>query len=308
MTAEASAAAPDAPDASASSGLQAAKAMLAFVPPVTLITGLLFYFGWARTYSQARALGADASVFGYSTQDYLLRSVDSLFLPLLVLTGLGLLALVGHQFVSARLRSVGPGNPDKPLVHTGTILLLIGLALLAYGLSYSVDLLGRTRFVDLTGPLALGAGVVLGAYGSWLRSRARGVHRSGPWGQVPSAPWAAPVAAGLIMCLVALSLFWAVGNYALWRGQDLAQVVADTYLDRPGVVVYAPHRLALEGVTETPLSDPGQPAFAYRYSGMRLLDRVANTYFVMPVDWARSPRLILLKDSADLRIELTYGQ
>jgi hypothetical protein len=41
---------------------------------------------------------------------------------------------------------------------------------------------------------------------------------------------------------------------------------------------------------------------------MRLLDRVADTYFVMPIDWARSPRLILLKDSADIRIELTYGQ
>lgn len=308
MTTESSPGAPNAPDTGPSSGLQAAKALLAFVPPVTLITGLLFYFGWARTYSQARALGADASVFGYSTQDYLLRSVDSLFLPLVVLTGLGLVALVSHQFVSARLSNVGPENPDKTLVHTGTVLLVIGLALLAYGLSYSVDLLGRSRFVDLTGPLALGAGVVLGAYGSWLRGRARGVHRPGPGGQVPSPPWAAPVAAGLILCLVALSLFWAVGNYALWRGQDLAHVVADTYLNRPGVVVYAPHRLALEGVNETPLGDPGQPAFAYRYSGMRLLDRVADTYFVMPVDWATSPRLILLKDSADIRIELTYGQ
>ena len=193
-------------------------------------------------------------------------------------------------------------------MHTGTILLVIGLALLAYGLSYSVDLLGRSRFVDLTGPLALGAGVVLGAYGSWLRSRARGVHRPGPWGQVPSAPWAAPVAAGLILCLVALSLFWAVGNYALWRGQDLAQVVAETYLDRPGVVVYAPHRLALQGVTETRTGRSWatrvrlsvQRHAAAGPGGEHLLRHAGRL--------GESPRLILLKDSADIRIELTYGQ
>ena len=277
MTSELSDDSPSAPDSSTASGFQAAQALLAFVPPVTLITALLFYFGWARTYSQARALGADASIFGYSTRDYLLRSVDSLYLPLIVLTGFGLVALLGHQVVVARL-----GTPDPGLVRVGTVLLGIGIAILVYGLAYSAGLLGRNRFVDLTGPLALGLGVVLGAYGGWFRSRARGVAGAGAWGQVPSAPWVAPTAAGLLLCLVALSLFWAVGNYAFWRGLDLAHVVAETYLDRPGVVVHSPNRLALEGVKETLVGDPGQEAIAYRYSGLRLLDHVANTYFLMP--------------------------
>ena len=105
---------------------------------------------------------------------------------------------------------------------------------------------------------------------------------------------------------MALSLFWAVGNYALWRGLDLAHVVAETYLDRPGVVVHSPKRLALEGVKETLVGDPGQEAIAYRYSGLRLLDHVANTYFLMPIDWATTHRLILLKDTDDVQVELTY--
>jgi hypothetical protein len=297
---------PSAPDPSTASGFQAAKALLAFVPPVTLITALLFYFGWARSYSQARALGADASIFGYSTRDYLLRSVDSLYLPLIVLTGFGLLALLGHQAVAARLRTLTPGRSDLGLVRVGTTLLGIGIAILVYGLAYSAGLLGRNRFVDLTGPLALGIGVMLGAYGGWLRSRARGVARAGAWGQVPSAPWVAPTAAGLLLCVGALSLFWAVGNYAFWRGLDLARVVAETYLDRPGVVVHSSQRLALEGVKETPVGDPGQEAFAYRYSGLRLLDHVANTYFLMPIDWETTHRLILLKDTDDVQVELTY--
>ena len=305
MTSEVSAEPPSPPDPSAASGFQAAKALLAFVPPVTLITALLFYFGWARTSSQARALGADASIFGYSTQDYLLRSVDSLYFPLIVLTGLGLLALLGHQAVAARLRTIPPGHRDPALVGTGTLLLGVGIALLAYGVAYSAGLVGRSRFVDLTGPLALGLGVALGAYGGWLRSRARGVARAGAWGQVPSGPWVAPTAAGLLLCAMALSLFWAVGNYASWRGLDLAKTVSENYLDGPGVVVHASKRLGL-GVIETPVGDPGKEAFAYRYSGMRLLDRVADTYFLMPLDWATTHRLIVLKDSEEIQVELTY--
>ncbi len=303
----ASPAAPPAAPALPAAGMQAAKGLLAFLPPATLITGLLFYFGWARTYAQARALGADASVFGYSTRDYLLRSVDSLYLPFMVMTALGMACLVGHQAVAGRLRAVTPDHPDVLLRRVGLLLLGAGLLAVAYGLLYSLGALGRSRLLDITGPLALGVGVLLGAYGGWLRRRARGDLRAGAWGQDPPAPWAAPLAAGLLLCFVALSLFWAVGNFALWRGQDLAAVVASSYRTRPSVVVYSPVRLALEGITEVMLQEPGEGAFAYRYSGMRLLDHASGTYFLMPEDWSSGHRLILLKDSEDIRVELASG-
>jgi len=106
---------------------------------------------------------------------------------------------------------------------------------------------------------------------------------------------------------VALSLFWSVGNFAQWRGQDLAHQIANDYPSRPGVLVYSPVRLALEGVTEAILQEPGQDPYAYRYSGMRLLDHAGGTYFLMPDDWALGHRLILLKDSEALRVELLAG-
>src|SRR4051794_8995316 len=46
-----------------------------FGPPVTIVTALLVYFGWARSQRQAQAMGLDVSQFGYSTQDYVLRSI-----------------------------------------------------------------------------------------------------------------------------------------------------------------------------------------------------------------------------------------
>ncbi|MGB8020103.1 MAG: hypothetical protein WCF04_02625 [Candidatus Nanopelagicales bacterium] len=297
---------PNAPPAA----FQAGRALLAFVPPATLVTALLYYFGWARAYAQARALGADPSVFGYTTQDYLLRSVDSLYFPLIILAGLGLVALLLHLRISQRLGEAarargGAGGGDPVLRRVGVALLAVGVAVLGFGLLYSADLLGRSRFLDLAGPLALGVGTLLAAYGGWLRGRAGGAADAGPFGQVPAAAWAKPVAAGFLLSVTALSLFWAVGNYALYRGQDLAIRVADGYRARPGVVVYSTDSLALEGVSQTRLDGVEGRDYTYRYSDMRLLDRVAGTYFLLPDDWDRAPRLILIKDAGGVRIELT---
>src|SRR5262245_8034237 len=60
------------------------RALLSVVAPTTLVVGLLFYFGWARTNAQAHALGLDDSLFGYSTRDYILNSVSSMYWPLFV--------------------------------------------------------------------------------------------------------------------------------------------------------------------------------------------------------------------------------
>ncbi len=57
---------------------------------VTVLTALLVYFGWKRADTQATVLGVDESVFGLSTQDYLLRSVDALFLPIGIFAAAGL--------------------------------------------------------------------------------------------------------------------------------------------------------------------------------------------------------------------------
>ena len=53
---------------------------------LTLVTAVLFYFGWRRSDVQAVEMGVDVSLFGFSSQDYVLRSISSLYLPLLVLS------------------------------------------------------------------------------------------------------------------------------------------------------------------------------------------------------------------------------
>src|SRR5215211_3967643 len=54
-----------------------------FVAPTTVLTALLFYFGFAHLYWFFYYFGVDSSVLGPSTRDYVMRSVDALWIPLI---------------------------------------------------------------------------------------------------------------------------------------------------------------------------------------------------------------------------------
>jgi hypothetical protein len=60
-----------------------------------LITGLLYYFGWAREQSTLTYFGLDTSLVDYSTADYVLRSVNVAFTPI-VRVALAALVLLGR--------------------------------------------------------------------------------------------------------------------------------------------------------------------------------------------------------------------
>ena len=272
-----------------------ARGALVLLPPVTLITALLFYFGWAKVAREAGALGASDTVFAYSTSDYLLRSVDALYFPLMVLTALALVALLVHQSLQRSIRSGPPGW----LRRAGTVVLLAGLLLVGLGLLYrAVGYRAGNDVLDIAGPLALGTGPLLIAYGAWMRAQASP-------GTSPAVPtWERAVAAGLLLAMVALSLFWAVGNYAGIRGLQAAELVAGNYRALPHVVVYSAKDLALQPDVVTIRVGGQGAAYQYRSSGLHLLDHVSGTWFLMPENWDTTHRLVMLQDSDDLRFEL----
>jgi hypothetical protein len=76
-------------------------------PPITLTTALLIYFGWVRADAQARAMGLDVTLFGYTTQDLILFSLSHLFIPLVFAfaAGIGWLAL--DRWLLRRVRDAG---------------------------------------------------------------------------------------------------------------------------------------------------------------------------------------------------------
>lgn len=267
--------------------LDVLKLITSIGSPIALATALLFYFGWVRSEAQARAFGADASVFQMSTQDYVLRSVNVLFFPIILLLLLALLAIR----VDKMLRK--PARKPAWLPTFARILRFSWLFFLALGiLLYAV----AGRLGDVTLPLWVALAILGPTYGALLRRdvRAEGTTFS-------------PVTVGLLVTLVTVLLFWQTERVARLGGEALAQDIQDNMGDRLNAVdVYSVKDLQLAGpgVAETRIAGGADTAYGFSYSGLYLLQRSGDAYFLVTDGWdADEARLVVLPDNASIRVE-----
>lgn len=272
--------------------------------PTSLLIALAFYFGWKLTEARAAYFGIDYSTLGYSTQDYVLRSADALFIPLSVTLVAGLIGVATHAFVAdsfanaRRLRLLRGAAPTAAVV--GAVLFGIG----AFGAFRSLPF--RTWY--LLAPLSLPLGIALLAYSGYIHDRLAASSKP----PATRGPRLAPGPQGivLVILLIVLSVFWAASEYAAALGRGRAQHLESTLSLRPGVIVYSRQQLGVNvpGVIEEALTG-ADSAFHYRYTGLRLLIRSDDKYFLLPDGWTRvSGIAIVLPDSEDLRFEFTAGQ
>jgi len=82
------------------------------VAPTTLLSALLIFFGASHAGFFYRYFGVNSTVLGLGTQDYLMSSVQGLFVPLAVVAGVGLLVLWGLPPLRARWEAAG--SPPGP--------------------------------------------------------------------------------------------------------------------------------------------------------------------------------------------------
>jgi hypothetical protein len=273
------------------------------VAPVTLITALMFYVGWVRSNALFQRFGVDAALLQFSNQDYLLRSVDSLWLPVGLLLLVGLAATWGYRAMRTTVES---GTSPRRVRRTARVLTAAGVFLALLGL-VEVILPGRLPLDTLIFPIALGVGVAAAYCGIWLMRCA--IAMGGP--KPVAVPGHAAVPATLTTLLVVLSLFWASGEYAKAIGRGIADRIAAYPYGRPSVIVYSEKRLYLGGgiaVTEEVLPDDPTARFRYRYGKLRLLTAFGDRLFLIPESWSDGDRsaIIIVLDSS-VRIETGPG-
>lgn len=152
------------------------RGLATVVAPTSVVTSLLYYFGWTRALSQSKAMGFDSTLLGFTTQEYLLQSLAPMFWPLLVGLLAAITALLGHvAVVSYAGAAYGePGREDRRrlLRRLGAALDGIGAVSAALGLPGAAD--DRpSRLVSIAYPLCLSASIVLVSYAAYLRLRFR---------------------------------------------------------------------------------------------------------------------------------------
>ncbi|MEV0060731.1 hypothetical protein [Nocardia sp. NPDC050718] len=260
-----------------------------FAAPTTLVTALLFFFGWSHAYWFFDYFGVNSTTIGLTTQDYLMRSQDSLFIPLAAGACLFLVYLLGRrvfqEFVVPRMSAA-----QRRLLVLAT--LVVGSVLVVAGL-VSIVVSSPLRSIVGAPGLCLVGGVVLVVAAVRVRRNDQG-------GDEPAADVLTAGEWGAVFVLVGVGLFWAVADYSAAVGTGRAIEQVEQFPHQPSVSVYADKRLGLAapGVTELtcPASDAAYP---FRYDGLKLVLQSGNQYLLLPESWNRDGGVAFLLPRSD---------
>ena len=269
------------------------------VAPTTLLTALLFYFGRLHSYWYFRHFGLNFTVLDMSTQDYIIRSVDGLFVPMIVVLLVGLGALTGLWALHVTLVRRDNRSLTRWVVlgvaSAGFVLLAISIVALFRPTAFAATL-------GLPG-LFLASGVLLLSYaGRLLRTTATPAPIARPaW--LPVAEW------GAAFLLVSIGLFWAVANYSASVGTGRALQTEAMLTYEPTVVLFSAQSLSLKGpgVTEVACANP-DAAYHFRYEGLKLVLRSGDQYVFLPAAWSPADgTAIVIPRSASVRLEFSQS-
>jgi hypothetical protein len=307
------------------------------IAPVTLIGALLFYFGYVSSRSEYAYFGVDVDTIGLSTQGYIMRSPESLLVPLLVLTlaaaaFLAVSAVIRRRIASAVDRAelgggaaTGDAHAIQHIEHIQASVhrtVLAGLAVLAAGV---ILLLGYTYIRDwplypIVTPILIAIGATLIAYAWRLATFLQRLQQTRPTSpQVDGTSWprlgsaqgsvlARRTAAVLIYVVIAVSIFWATATVAQWSGRGLALYQARHLDDLPSVVLDTKERLFLRdpGIQETSLPLSQGQTFHYRYRGLRLLIEGQDRMFLVPDHWSASDSTLVIPLDSSVRVQFQF--
>jgi hypothetical protein len=272
-----------------------ARFLGAAVAPTTMVTALLFYFGWSHAYYFFDYFGVHSTTLGLTTSDFLMRSQDGLFVPLVVLAIAGLVIFRAHRVIRRRI-DADPTNPRWRRATWGAT--AVGAVAAAAGvLSVVVDTPLRDRVA--AAPLALAGGVLLLAYAAHVRRSLPSRADTGGSPALTVVEWAT------IFVLVGLSLFWAANDYSAAVGLSRASQFVAELPNYPSTILYSERSLniAAPGVSEIhcPAADA---AYAFRYDGLKLILQSGNQLVFLPQDWTpRDGVTVVVPRSDSIRLQ-----
>jgi hypothetical protein len=263
------------------------------VAPTTLVTGLLFFFGWGHAYWFFQHFGVDSTSLGLSRSDYLMRSVDGLFVPVAVLAAIGLTVAWGRlqldRLVPPSRRGQLGAWPARAAAVFGVLLVLNGIS------AFFVATIFNHGLAVAPLSFALGIGILF-----YLQHRAGS---SGP-GWLAVTEWLA------VFVLVGLSLFWAAFDYSAAVGRSRAAQYVEELPTTPETIVYSESRLNLNapGVDEVRCAGDPEIAYGFRYDGLTLLWQTDDEIVLLPRSWSREDGVaVVIPSGAGVRLEFRRG-
>jgi hypothetical protein len=260
-----------------------------FIAPTTIITSVCYFFGYIWTRKYLSYFGIDSNAVGYTSGDYVLKSVSVLYAPILILLLGSAAALWGVAYIR---RMAQEQRGTRIILAAGWTALVVGAALTLRGV---VGVIGpRLELIHSTllTPLALGLGPVALVVGFWLLSTVGARTAPEPF---TNARRVSLVAAGAV---IVMALFWLTHIFATAYGENEAKTTAsELWSKETGVTLYttarlgAPTNLIVESVlqpTNPPnVGTPAAPASTgtFRYLCLRALVVRGDRWVLVPARW-----------------------
>jgi hypothetical protein len=263
------------------------------IGPVTLLTGILVYFGYVSSKSFYEYFGVSLSALGLPSSEFVLRSPDALFKPAVTVVLMLLLVMLVHQVLVLVLCRT------RISTQRAVALAMLVLALAAGALG--LDGLFREPRGAISG-IALGAAGLLVEYTFWTASKLHVL----PPGLDDLYTAGLTLRRGLLTALVIAAAFWATTNVAYTDGIQAARVVEESLPLQGQAIVYSKLKLAMPGATAKPLKGK-DTAFRFRYNGLRLLYYTDHRWFLLPVKWTHGNGLtviVLPEETGRVRVDL----
>jgi hypothetical protein len=262
----------------------------------TLVTALLYYFGWTRTQAVMGYFGINSAIARLSVNDYIIRSLSIGVRMLIILGLLALILLLGHRWLSAVLAS-----RQRPSLTRLTILIcvLTGFSLCVAGmLGFYNWVVYSTQYPFV--PVMIAVGVTLVGYGFHLYS----ADRPNP----QSRRLSARTQAAVVVVLDIVLIFWAVAVYANITGGQAAKQLASNLATQPSVAIYSEKPLGLNPPAKVQQLPASYSQYRYLYTNLKLLLYSAGQYFLVPGDWKRGhDPVFLIYEGNGIRFEFYVG-
>lgn len=262
------------------------KTVLGVVSPLAVGTGLLFYFGWVRTKTEAAALGYDSKILEFTTADYVLRSINVLSVPVVAVLLLVVVVLRAHHWLTHRLGAAGRLRLANVLLRSWLFWLVVCVFLVQVAPSVATAAL----------PPILTCAVGSAVYGDHLRATVE-----------PGRRWSFPLRV-VTGALLVIAVIADTERLARAMGEGLASSVAADPGQLAAVEVYSAKDLALSVPNVIARRSGGaDTAYRFHYSGLRLLQRSGDKYLLINDGWTiETGRVLLLRDSGDIRLEFRH--
>lgn len=241
------------------------------------------------------------SIFGATTQDYVLRSVGA---AVVLLIGVGIAGMtwvyLDRLFVPLVRADASTTTAPRDMRVVWLMRVLSFSWIMLPALVAVAAETWESSFWYVFLPVSIAIGVLLLVYGSHLRQLDKTADVAGRRQNV--VLWSSGV------LLVCISLFSAAARYAEVEGNALASSMEITALAR--VVVHSQSRLHLEGpgVVETKLSEV-RGDFRYQYGGLRLLAYSDGKYILLSDGWTSTDGVafVLPGNTETIRFDFVRG-